>query len=274
MEAFPWPLRTKEFSFRSEHALSSAHRRAHFFVSSLIVCLLVDAYAQKTGLHLELSGDGVGRVQRWVEKNRLGHKVTSALQPPHSQPFGGNSFLVLQKEHPNLDEQVTRIGGDWNGLRIRFEHSRVGNQRLTRQNKVQKAKTRVYLTVGSQPQAVMLPLLQAAVTAYVTPAELIAYVKAASLLPEIDHCVLFFAVFGRNGSTYPTCLDVSGVPVECGTRHRNFNSRTRRRYPAPDDVAEDIPETRSGRARNWYLEYSKTTEGFAVGVTVAVNGCG
>ena len=44
----------------------------------------------------------------------------------------------------------------------------------------------VYLTVGSQPQAVMLPLLQAAVTAYVTPAELIAYVKAASLLPEID----------------------------------------------------------------------------------------
>lgn len=40
--------------------------------------------------------------------------------------------------------------------------------------------------VGSQPQSVMLPLLQAAVTAYVTPAELIAYVKAASLLPEID----------------------------------------------------------------------------------------
>jgi len=40
-----------------------------------------------------------------------------------------------------------------------------------------------YLTAGSQPQAVMLPRLQAAVTAYVTPAELIAYVKAASLLP-------------------------------------------------------------------------------------------
>lgn len=65
-------------------------------------------------------------------------------------------------------------------------YSRVDNHRLTGQNKVQKAKTRVYLTVGSQPQAVMLPLLQAAVTAYVTPAELIAYVKAASLLPEID----------------------------------------------------------------------------------------
>lgn len=40
-----------------------------------------------------------------------------------------------------------------------------------------------YLTAGSQPQAVILPRLQAAVTAYVTPAELIAYVKAASLLP-------------------------------------------------------------------------------------------
>lgn len=40
-----------------------------------------------------------------------------------------------------------------------------------------------YLTAGSQPQAVRLPRLQAAVTAYVTPAELIAYVKAASLLP-------------------------------------------------------------------------------------------
>lgn len=39
-------------------------------------------------------------------------------------------------------------------------------------------------------------------------------------------------------------------------------------------AAKDIPETRSRRARNWYLEYPKTTEGFAVGVTVAVNGCG
>ena len=42
----------------------------------------------------------------------------------------------------------------------------------------------IYRIVGSQPQAVMFPRLQAAVTAYVTPAELIAYVKAASLLPD------------------------------------------------------------------------------------------
>ena len=62
----------------------------------------------------------------------------------------------------------------------------VGDECLTSLNKTQKQKRTVYLTVGSQPHAVMLPLLQAAVTAYVTPAELIAYVKAASLLPEID----------------------------------------------------------------------------------------
>jgi hypothetical protein len=49
-----------------------------------------------------------------------------------------------------------------------------------------------YLIAGSQPQAVMLPRLQAAVTAYVTPAELIAYVKAASLLPANRKCQIFF----------------------------------------------------------------------------------
>lgn len=43
-----------------------------------------------------------------------------------------------------------------------------------------------YLTAGSQPHAVIFPRLQAAVIAYVTPAELIAYVKAASLLPRIE----------------------------------------------------------------------------------------
>jgi hypothetical protein len=43
-----------------------------------------------------------------------------------------------------------------------------------------------YLIVGSQPQAVMFPRLQAAVTAYVIPAELIAYVKAASRLPDAN----------------------------------------------------------------------------------------
>lgn len=42
-----------------------------------------------------------------------------------------------------------------------------------------------HLIADSQPQAVMLPRLQAAVTVYVTPAELMAYVKAASLLPVI-----------------------------------------------------------------------------------------
>lgn len=41
----------------------------------LLAHCVSDGYAQKTGLHFELSGDGEGRVQRWVEKNRLEHKV-------------------------------------------------------------------------------------------------------------------------------------------------------------------------------------------------------
>lgn len=52
-----------------------------------------------------------------------------------------------------------------------------------------------YRSVGSQPQAVMFPRLQAAVTAYVMPAELIAYVKAASLLPGVNRKIIQFLVF-------------------------------------------------------------------------------
>lgn len=62
-----------------------------------------------------------------------------------------------------------------------------------------------YLTAGSQPQAVMLPRLHAAVTAYVTPAELIAYVKAASLLPASRHANFrnqFYRIWIGNSSSY------------------------------------------------------------------------
>ncbi|KAL2746035.1 hypothetical protein V1477_005692 [Vespula maculifrons] len=49
-------------------------------------------------------------------------------------------------------------------------------EKYRQERQQEPTKSSVYLIAGSQPQAVILPRLQAAVTAYVTPAELIAYI--------------------------------------------------------------------------------------------------